>query len=250
MAIYILNYGGLALDLLAPLLLWYGPIRRWAIVPFIIFHVTNSQIFTDIGIFPYLMLFGLLLFFDFRKSATNVIGKRKKPTSALSTNKSCLTTASGHADFAFKYLLIPYFTFQLLFPLRGHFLPNALDWTTIGNRFSWRMKVDTRQIEQMSFAVFEPSSNQSYPIDIRTRVNDMQIMNLSMDPRSVAQFGRFLKTEALHQGAIDPQIKAIITLKYNGRPVQYFVTPETDMASVTYSPFTKLDWVLPVKSDK
>ncbi|MBK6931833.1 MAG: hypothetical protein IPH12_13600 [Saprospirales bacterium] len=39
-----------------------------------------------------------------------------------------------------RNLLLGYFAFQILFPLRGLLLPNPLDYTTIGNRFAWRVK--------------------------------------------------------------------------------------------------------------
>ena len=249
-AVYVLNYGGLLIDLLAPLLLWYKPIRKWAIFPFIIFHSANSRIFADIGIFPYLMLSGLILYYT-----TDELPFGKKLASWFSSRSGI--TGNKHSkmqrfkpSIAFTYVLIPYFTFQLLFPFRGHFLPNDLDWTTIGNRFSWRMKVDTRQIEDFQFSAFEPSTRKFYPVDIRTRVNDMQILNMSMDPRSVADFAKHLKKEALDFGFHEPQIKASIKLIYNRGSVQYFVDPEVDLSQVAYSPFKKLDWVIPLEKQR
>ncbi len=247
-AVYVLNYGGLLIDLLAPILLWYKPVRKWAVFPFIIFHATNSRIFSDIGIFPYLMLCGLILYYTIDELP---IGKKLKSWFSSRSGISVGNRSQSQQfmpSFAFAYILVPYFVFQFLFPFRGHFLPNDLDWTTIGNRFSWRMKVDTRQIEEIQFTAIEPASNKSYPIDIRTRVNDMQILNMSMDPRSVADFARHLKKEAIDFGLKDPQIKANIKLTYNRRPVQYFVDPEVDLSEVTYSPFTRLEWVVPLQN--
>lgn len=244
-SIYMLNYGGLLLDLLAPLLLWYKPVRRWAIFPFIFFHFANSRIFTDIGIFPYVMLFSLIIFYEIEelpggKWINSWYGSRHGVKHKAAAKQF---VAPG---FAFTYLLVPYFTFQLLFPFRGHFLPNDLDWTTIGNRFSWRMKVDTRQIDKMEFFVIDPSTNQSIPVETGTWVNEMQILNMSMDPRSVADFARMIKTEAQTQGMKDVMVKGNIKLIYNRKPPQYFVDPEADLSMVQYSPYTKLDWVYPL----
>ncbi len=41
-------------------------------------------------------------------------------------------------------------------------------------------------------------------------------------------------------------VKARIMVRYNGRPPQLFVNPDIDLASVSYSPFEKLDWVIPL----
>ena len=62
--IYLVTYGGLLLDLLTPLLLWYKPFRRFGIGLLVLFHLTNTQIFDDIGIFPIVMLCGLFIFFE------------------------------------------------------------------------------------------------------------------------------------------------------------------------------------------
>ena len=246
LSVYMLNYGGLLLDLCAPLLLWYKPVRRWAIFPFIAFHLTNSRIFTDIGIFPYVMLISLILFYDLEDlpGGQRIIKWYTSMTEVKLKNNALPQFTAP--DFAFKYLLGPYFVFQLLFPFRGHFLPNDLDWTTIGNRFSWRMKVDTRQIAEMEFSVIDPVSKQVIPVEISTWVNEMQILNLSMDPRSVADFARMLKSEAETHGLKDAVVKCSIKLIYNRKPAQYFVDPDVDLTMVKYSPFKKLDWVYPL----
>ena len=138
------------------------------------------------------------------------------------------------------------FVFQLLFPFRGHFLPNQLDWTTIGNRFSWRMKVDTRKSNEMQFYVHSPELNNPVQVDIQTFINDLQIKNMSMDPRSVADFAEFMRLEAVKYEAKDPSVTANIKIEYNGRPAQYFVKPDVDLSRVIYSPFKKADWIVPV----
>ena len=249
LSVYTLSYGGLLLDLLAPVLLWFKPVRKWAIYPFIIFHLMNSRIFSDIGIFPYVMLFSLILFYDMENlPGGKWIIKWHSSVSGIEHKASSLPKLFGKS-FVYKYVLVPYFVFQLLFPFRGHFLPNDLDWTTIGNRFSWRMKVDTRQIAEMKFTIIDPLTNNSFPVDIPTWINDMQVLNLSMDPRSVADFANLLKTEAQIQGFKDAQVKAVMKLIYNRRPPQYFVDPEVDLSLVDYSPFKKLDWVYPLNKD-
>lgn len=55
-------YGGLLLDLSAPLLLLWSRTRLPAFIAIVGFHLMNSGLFT-IGIFPWLMMAGTLLFF-------------------------------------------------------------------------------------------------------------------------------------------------------------------------------------------
>ncbi|HEY3386320.1 MAG TPA: HTTM domain-containing protein [Saprospiraceae bacterium] len=243
-AIFMLNYGGLALDLGAPLLLWYKPFRKWSVWLFIVFNFTNSRLFQDIGIFPFVMLVNLILFYEvhelpwLKARKTLVKTKVKSVKSDLSTSTSLLQ----HNPWT-RNLLIGYFIFQLIFPLRGHFLPNPLDWTTIGNRFSWRMKVDTRSTEEMKFYIQSSDFDAPVPVDIHTFINDMQIQNISMDPRSVRDFAMFLEQEAILYQTNDPEIKANIRIQYNGREPVNFVDSLVDLSNVQYTPFKRLSWV-------
>jgi hypothetical protein len=191
------------------------------------------------------MLFALILFYE--ASELPIVNKLLTASGEAKgkEGKAALLYAKGGVP-VLKFVIVPYFVVQLLYPFRGHFLPNQLDWTTIGNRFSWRMKVDTRQLEELKFTVFDPATNQNYPVNVQSKVNDMQIMNMSMDPRSVADFAKLLKVEAMAAGISSPQVLVSIKLKYNGRPAQDFVSPGADLSAVQYSPFRKLDWVVPL----
>ena len=245
LTVNVLTYGGFLLDILAPLLLWHKPFRRWALIPFVLFHLANSLIFDDIGLFPFVMLAAMILFYEthelplLRKLAVPLpsVGKNDTSSPAVSRTPALL-----------RNVLIGYFVFQLLFPLRGYFLPNQLDYTTIGNRFSWRMKADTRKIDDMQFFLKHPSSGQELPVNIQTFVNEMHINTMAHDPRAVAAFARMLRDEALRQGLpADVTVKARILIRYNGRQPQLFVSPDVDLASVEYSAFQKLDWVVPLQ---
>jgi len=244
--IALLNYGGLVVDLGAPLLLMYRPIRKWGIWIYVAFNVLNSQLFHDIGIFPFVMLFSLTLFVEVEKLSW--FSGAKSASSSLQArgmNKTThpVTSAGWPRAFAF---LVPYFIFQLLFPFRGFFLPNPLDWTTIGNKFSWRMKVDTRQVTNIGFFVLDPQSQTYMPTQIQTLVNTMQLQHLSMDPRSVLQFARFLKAKALAQGIREPLVTGHVKVKYNGRQEQDFFDPATDLGNMRIRWWKKAEWVNPV----
>ncbi len=246
--VHTLTYVGFLIDIAAPLLLWYKPIRNWAVIPFIIFHFSNSRIFSDIGIFPYIMAIGLIIYFETQELPFLRKWFLKAPETLLDSNAAMVDAPAAKRHSAWIYgFLVAYFTFQLLFPFRGHFFPNDLDWTTIGNRFSWRMKVDTRQVDEMSFSVFDPARDTTYLVDIRTMINEMQMLNLSMDPRSIADFGGLLHNIAATKGGIvNPVVNARIRVRYNGRPSQYYIDPATDISLAPHHFYQRLDWVNPV----
>ena len=81
------------------------------------------------------------------------------------------------------------------------------------------------------------------PVEMQTFINDIQIRNLSMDPRSVKDFARFLKQEAILYNTNNPEIHGDIRVRYNGRDPVSFVDPSVDLAEVPYSAFKRLSWV-------
>lgn len=254
-AAYFLTYVGLLIDLAAPVLLFYKPLRKWAVLGFGFFHLSNSQLFNDIGIFPFVMLSALILYFETHEIPflrdLNTESAPKRPTgkpgkSGVKPVEQPVLRATAPASWVTGVLIV-YWVWQFLFPFRGFFLPNPLDYSTIGNRFSWRMKIDTRGFEETAYYVSFPDKQGEKQIKIDSYLNPMQIRLLAMDPRAAADFAHYLREDAIRRGAPVPIIKARIKFSYNGRPPGYFVDPERDLSTATYSAFKKIDWLLPLQ---
>jgi len=234
-------YLGFSLDFFAPLLLWYKPLRKWAIIPFALFHYSNSKIFGDIGIFPFIMMSALILYFEMEEIPL----LRRWFPKLTQKNMALAHPIVGRMTLTF---LIVYFAFQLLFPLRGLFLPNDLDYTTIGNRFSWRVKADSRTVSEFKVILKDPVSGQEGEVNYRGMVNNVQIQSMLYDPRMIRSFAQWIQEQSAKNGLPNAEVYAKIKFSLNGRPPQYFVNPDMDMAKVNYTPFGKLDWVLPVEN--
>lgn len=245
--IWIMNYGGLLLDLGAPVLLWSRRVRRYGIYLFVFFHLVNSQVFQDIGIFPFIMLLALLIFYSPADLPWLYRFIPGQPVDDDDEQDKAETRGDFSIGRGMKSVMAAYVLFQLLMPFRGFFLPNDLDWTTIGNRFSWRMKVDSRQILEMSFFTQATPGSQPVPVDYRRHLNDMQLVHMSKDPRSIVQYARYLSRTAGEATGIYPEVHARIMVRYNERPAQYFIQPEVDLARARVSAFRKIDWLYPVR---
>jgi vitamin K-dependent gamma-carboxylase len=230
-AVEVLTYGGLLLDLTAPFLLLYKPTRKWAVIPVLLFHFLNTRIFDDIGVFPYLMALSLVIFFS--SDDFSFFGKTPDHTESTLALRPVV-----------KYSLLIYFAFQLLFPLRGYFLPNPMDYTTIGNRFAWRMKADSREVTEMAFYATHPGSLQKLPVDLKVFLNPVQLTHLAQDPRSVHQFAQGLVREGEKQGVKGMIVQGTIKLKYNGRNEEVqMIDPNVDLTHSGYSIWSKIPWV-------
>jgi len=239
LGIHVMVYLGFSLDFFAPLLLWYKPLRRWAVIPFALFHFSNSQIFGDIGIFPFIMMAALILYFE----AEEIPGLRNWFPAITKKNAELAQPIIGKFTRAF---LILYFAFQLLFPLRGLFLPNDLDYTTIGNRFSWRVKADSRVVSEFKFILKDPVSGREGEIKHTTKINNVQMQAMLYDPRAIMAFAQLIHQQCIDNKVPNAEMYAKVKFSLNGREPQYFVNPDVDMMKVQYSPYERLDWVVPV----
>lgn len=249
------SHGGFWFDLLIPLLLWYRPTRYWSIPPAIFFHFSNSVIFRDIGIFPYFSVASMIVFFNgytfdrwFSKKQTEPAQQKqaqKQPQKKSAPSEK--TFAPALLEAWREKAIIAFFAFQLLFPFRGLLLPNPIDYTTVANRFSWRMKSHARESTQVSMRLEDRFTGKAQEIPLDQYLNTMQISLLTLDARAPVTFAKFIAKEAREKfGVRDPVVKAQIKIKFNGRPEQFFIDPNRDLSKVNYSPFSKIDWTMPL----
>lgn len=237
-----LSIGGLIFDLVIPFLLWYKPTRFWSLIPLLFFHISNSQTFDDIGIFPFIMICATLLYFD--PEELPVLKNMVKAKPQRKEAKPALLVAPSWV----KQLIYAFAIFQLLFPFRGLFLPNPVNWTMITNRFSWRMKSQCRWLDEMNFTIQDGPQGEPMPVELGNFLNPMQINVVAHDAVAVRTVAKGLAAEGKKRGMADPVVKASIKVRWNGYPSAYTVNPDADLAKVEYSPFKKLDWVMPVPS--
>jgi hypothetical protein len=240
MMVYLLSYGGVAFDLLIPFLLWNKPTRARALIPILFFHLFNSWIFDDIGIFPLVMILSSILFFQANEipGLRNWIRNTYKQKGKV--RKRVFRTFSG-----LKPVLIGYFIFQLVFPFRGYFLPHHMDWTMIANRFAWRMKIQSKELLEYQFKVIEGPTGTEYPVDVNTLINTQQILATIFDPLALAETARGVAVIAMKQGIRQPRVKVRVRVKWNGYPSAFVVNPEVDLSKVDMDPLSSQEWIMP-----
>jgi hypothetical protein len=150
--VYAFSYGGVLFDLLiVPALLWRR--TRWiACALALFFHVSNGMTYL-IGIFPWLMLGGTLLYFPpgtlrrFGGGWSDAV-KGGSPAAGLAWRQRLIVAA-----------LAAYFAFQAVWPLRHHLYPGDAGWTGEGDLFAWRMMLYSKELEPLpQFEAFDPQT--------------------------------------------------------------------------------------------
>ena len=234
----LLVYGGLVFDLGISFLLFWRKSLPVAIVLVIIFNLLNSTIFNDINIFPYMMMAAMVLFMP-----SEWLRKWSK-----GSWKPAKLAAPEFGKPLLAFLVI-YFIFQFTFPFRHLMFPGNPDWTMEGQRFSWRMKVQHREVKQVEFSILDHQTKTVYPVEMGGyNMHEDQMRLLAADPACIQQFGKYLHDfQAPKLNSFKVEVKGKVQVTFNGRAPQYVVDPDADLSQLKRSLFTHSDWILPLE---
>ncbi len=244
--VYSFVIGGLLLDLLVvPLLLWRRT-RILALVAAVLFNLTNSVIF-DIGIFPWLMLGTLLIYFPpglMRRFARAFMSPGEQ---FVDTQPAAVSVANQPLSTSQKRvvgLLAAYLAVQLIFPLRHYLYPGDVSWTEEGHNFSWHMKLRTKTGEAV-YTVTHPASGKTWTIKPEDYLESHQVVKVITKPDLVLHFGHFLAEEKRREGYDNVEVRARVMVSLNGRPPQLLIDPNVDLAKEEVS-LLPARWIVPL----
>ena len=247
--------GGLLLDLLVvPLLLWRRT-RIFALIAAILFNLINAVIF-DIGIFPWLMLGALLIFFPpdlvrrFARAFMSPGGESEnvEPAQASVTPKTIAETSTCPALTASQKLvaglLAAYLVVQLIFPLRHYLYPGNVSWTEEGHNFAWHMKLRTKGGDAV-FTVTHPQSGQTWTITPKDYLKSHQLTKMITKPDLIVLFSHYLEEEKRREGYDDVEVRARVMVSLNGRQPQLLIDPNVDLTKERVG-LLPARWIIPL----
>ena len=246
--VYSFVIGGLLLDLLVvPLLLWRRT-RLFALAAAVVFNLTNAVIF-DIGIFPWLMLGALLIFFppDLMRRFARAFMSSGDP-SPDAKPVFVKTISEVHSSFASQKLtaalLAGYVAVQIFLPLRHYLYPGNVNWTEEGHNFAWHMKLRTKSGAAV-FTVTHPPSGQTWTIKPEEHLKSHQLMKAITKPDLILQFSHYLAEQKRREGYDDVEVRAHVMVSLNGREPQLLIDPNVDLAKEEVS-LLPARWIVPL----
>jgi len=252
--VYSFVYGGLLLDLLVvPLLLWRRT-RLFAFAAAVVFNLINAVIF-EIGIFPWLMLGALLIFFPpdllrrfaraFMSPGEEFIDAEPPGPKTIAEGSSCPPLVASQK--LVLTLLGLYLGFQLLFPLRHYLYPGNVSWTEEGHNFAWHMKLRTKGGEAI-FTVTHPQSGQTWTIKPEDYLKPHQLTKVITKPDLLVLFSHFLAEEKRREGYENVEVRARVMASLNGREPQLLIDPNVDLAK-EHVGLLPAQWIVPLTTE-
>jgi len=231
-----LAYTGLLFDLFIGFFLVIKRTRMYAVILVLLFNITNHFLFDDINIFPFFMMASVVLFFELNE--LSIFSKYNKLT--MDTERVFMPSK------LVVFGLITYVLIQILMPLRHFVIPGNVDWTGEGQRFAWRMKIQTRAIKECEFAIFDLDKKTIYPVEINKHIHDIQKNEMIYQPKMILDFAHYLKEYAHDNQMQNVMVKAKITVKFNQRESVDIISPEIDLTKVKWNSFAHNEWINPL----
>lgn len=239
---YLFSWFGAAYDLLIVFFLLSGKTRWVAYIFVLVFHTATAIFFPGIGMFPYIMMTGSLIFFS---------GRFHDQLLSFLPAYAASRPLSGEAGTTYRYrfakvmsvFVALYIVAQVLIPWRFLLYPAHLFWHEEGYRFSWRVML----MEKSGTAYFrvKPKAGQaSFEVNNAEFLTPLQEKMMSTQPDLILQYAHFLAEEYKKRGIADPVVTAEVYVSLNGRHSTLFIDPETDLASQPFS-WKHYPWVLP-----
>ncbi len=250
---YAMSWGGMFYDLLIPFLLFYRPTRMFGFLLVVFFHLFTKVLF-PIGMFPYIMIMGSLIFFeaDFHIKILNFI---KKFLSSFSLLKKVLINYKSNVIDIYLIkkenfiiaLVSLFFIVQFLFPLRYLVYPGELFWTEEGYRFSWRVML----MEKKGYSVFKIMDKKSgtfFYVNNEDFLTPFQEKQMSFQPDFLLEYAHYLGDNFLDKGHENVQVFVDSYVALNGRLSQRFIDEKVDLYNEKES-FKHKKWILPINDE-
>ena len=241
---WIVAFGGVLFDLTVPFLLLFRRTRVWILLPFFVFHLSNHFLF-EIGIFPWMAMCSIVLFLepDWPRKIWERVGFGEP---SIKQDETKLSSSFALQPIVAGFLTI-YFAWQLVMPLRHYVYPGRSDWNQQGYKFAWRMMLNHWDA-YLRINVVETNTGRSVEWNNHEAITQVQFNRMQYQPRLLAQYAKFVKSEAEKLGFQSPEIRIIAVVSLNGRSHQFLVNPHMD-ASADWSQLVKQDWILPLEKN-
>lgn len=264
------SYGAIALHLIgAPLLLWKKT-RLGVFLLYCLFHFTNAMVF-NIGIFPFMTIAATLILFDpdwprqvarwlQRRKVSHGKSEARPDTSARSqgTIGRWLAVLSRAPEQSRRWpalqvtdqrraLIIAgvclWLAIQVVVPLRHFAAPGNVAWNEDGHRFSWRMKLRSKEGEAVFVAIRE--DGRRWVVNPADHLNTKQAFSMACIPDMLWQFAHYVEALYSEEGRLDVAVYVDARCSLNAREPAPLTRRMVDLTSVKRSdPVT--DWITPL----
>jgi vitamin K-dependent gamma-carboxylase len=239
---YFMSWMGFLYDLTVPLWLLNRKTRPFAFVLLLVFH-SLTLVFFSIGLFPFIMSIGGLLFFS--------EGWPRLWLKRLPRGGAALGTTSALQPQNFSWtrsrrlglsLVAVYLFFQLTLPFRHLLYPSSVLWGEEGMRWSWRVMVREKN-GSITYLCKERGKTHQWHVNPIKYLQWRQYKEMSGQPDLILQLAHHIAADYKTNGRdVEVRVEALVSL--NGRKPQLIIDPTVDLTKIQDS-VLPASWLFP-----
>ncbi len=233
------SYAGAFFDLFIVPLLLYKKTRKPALAAAVGFHVINSWIFPEIGLFPWFMLAATVIFLPLRDLVPLPAFWRKAKAAPMPARHE---TGAGRKA-AITALACAFLLLQIALPFRRFVYPGNVMWHEYGSRFSWFMKLWDKRVYDAHFYATDAAGTRLAEIPMLDFLTPAQAIKVANQPELVVKFARGARYVIKRKTGKDVEVHADIVVSLNGRPYQQMIDPSVNLATAPDGPGP---WIVPL----
>jgi vitamin K-dependent gamma-carboxylase len=232
------SWGGILLDLLIVPLLLCRRTRPFAFLAGLLFHLSNSVLFT-IHIFPWFMIIATTIFFEPDWPRRFLGGKSLD----LPLTQPIFWKQLGSWKKVGIVLAVLYVTFHVTWPFRYRTFEGDSSWTEQGHFFSWRMMLRGKT-GGVRFFITDREMQRTFIPDLREFLSIDQVGKFPKNPEWTLQLAQHLASQYEVETGRRPEVRALVLLSMNGRKPQLLIDPNVDLVPLKRGQRSR-PWVLP-----
>ncbi len=250
---YAMSWGGMFYDIFIPFLLLYKRTRLFGFVLVVFFHIFTRVLF-PIGMFPYIMIMGSLIFFE-SKFHIKILKFLKEKISLFTFTKNIFKNTKSTLIKVYEIkkekfiisVVCLFFVIQLLFPFRYLLYPGELFWNEEGYRFSWRVML----MEKKGYSVFKIVNQKKgtfFYVNNEDFLTPFQEKQMSFQPDFILEYAHYLGDSYSALGHENIQVFVDSHVALNGRLSQRYIDEKVDLYKEKES-FKHKKWILPLNDE-
>ncbi|MGE0803332.1 MAG: HTTM domain-containing protein [Lautropia sp.] len=244
--------------------------RPYAFCVILVFHFF-THIFFNIGLFPFIMVFGVLIFFEpdwprrvfgwlpiasLKRGVAGWIGAGRTGSSgpAVSSDRSVVSPdrpairSDGWTptQAVCTMWIAGFCALQFLMPLRHWAYPGTVLWHEQGMRFSWRVMLREKS-GALDYRVVDARGS-TVLVSPHRYLTMQQYREMAAQPDMILQLAHRIRDDFNARGVGPVKVYADSVVSLNARPAIRMIDPNVDLAVVSDGP-ARAHWILPPPSD-
>ncbi|NBD08228.1 HTTM domain-containing protein [Corallococcus silvisoli] len=238
---YAAAWGGMLFDSTIVLFLLWRRTRPFAYVVVLGFHAVTFVLF-PIGMFPFIMVTGALVFFDPSWPRALLARVRRRPVPAPPIPPTAAVAPGWKGQLALGAAAV-YALLQLALPLRTHAYGGNVLWHEQGMRFSWR--VMTREKNgSATFMVRDSVTGREWHVPPSQYLTRLQEREMAVQPDLILQLAHRIARDFEATTHHPVEVRADVRVSLNGRMSERLVDPTVDLSKEEDGLGPKA-WILP-----